>query len=365
MLAITVNDRPVDVPAVVERGRVLVPVRAVFTALGASVTYDAKTHTIQARTPERTIVLSGIAEQTIDDRAYVPLRAVAEDLGATVRYDARAQLVAIVMPQPDAVQSLVTALQPAQDAAVESAYPAISATLKDATARPGEVTLTIDGADVTQLAAFDGTTITYLPRTGLARGSHTVVFSGKTSAQQPFSAQWSFTTNMAAPPDAPAFYSPDFRFYADAPGPYYAGDWMHFVLVAPPGGSAALRLCGYGDFPLTGSSESEMYSVSIPVPQGVWIPNCQVTAMYTAWNGATTYVPMPVYVAMYTRPNPAATPKPHSTTRPIAPEPRKPETTPAPVATPHPAATLRPLPLRPLPPHREPLIPRPRRTPGV
>lgn len=358
MLAITVNGNPVDIPAVVERGRVLVPVRAVFTALGASVTYDPKTRTIEARTPQRTIVLSGIAGQTIDNRAYVPLRAVAEDLGASVRYDARAQNVAIAMPQAGAGQTVVTALQPAQDAAVDSAYPAISATLERATARTGDVTLTIDGADVTQLAAFDGTTITYLPRSGLARGSHSVVFSGKTSAQQPFSAQWSFTTNMAAPPDAPAFYAPDFRFYADGPGAFYSGDWMHFVLVAPPGGSAALRLCGYGDFPLTGSLQSELYSVSIPVPQGVWIPNCQVTATYTGWNGETTYVPMPVYIAMYTRPNPAATPNPHSTTRPIAPEPRKPETTPAPIATPHPAATLRPL-----PPHHEPLIPRPRRTP--
>lgn len=327
MLAITVNGHPVRVAAVVERGHVLVPARAFFAA-------------------------AGLPDRRADSKdAYVELRDLAREIGAVVRYDGRTKIVSITTAaKPQTANANVTGLTPAPDAPVNSAYPTISATLDRAAAAPGSVSLTVDGQDVTQFAAFDGSTITYLPRSGLARGSHTVVFSGKTAAQQPFSAQWSFTTDLAAPPDASAFDPAQFRFYTSGPASYYPGDWLHFVLVAPPNGTAEVQVCGLGHFPMIGTPQSEMYTGSIPAPPGMWIPSCQVTAVYTSWNGARTYVPVPVYIGIFTQRRNTATPRPHTTSRPLQPEPRKPE------ATPRPA---------PLPVHRQPIVPRPRRTPPV
>ena len=381
MLAVTVNDRPLNVSAVVERGRVLLPMRATFAALGATVSYDAKGNTIVARTPQHTLQLRIGAEvanvdgnsvrldvpaHTIAARTYVPLRFVAQAMGAVVGYDAAAQLVTITSTQRHSA-SRVSGLNPAPDAAIASAFPTISATLDGVTAAQGEVSLSVDGVDVTSLATFDGSTITYMPRAGMPRGTHSVVFSGRTIGGEPFTTQWSFATSLAAPPDASAFQPEEFRFYASGPANYYAGDWMHFVLIAPPNGHAELQLCNLGSFQLLGNSGGMMYTTSIPAPSGMWIPACQVTAVYTSWNGNRTYVPMPVYIGLYTRPNPAHTPNPRTTQRPLPPEPRKAPQTPGPVlptprpatpppSTPHPIAT--PVPTqRPLP------VPRPRRTP--
>lgn len=392
MLAVTVNDRPLNVSAVVERGRVLLPMRATFTALGATISYDAGGNTIVARTPAHTLrlrigaktanvdghpVTLDVPAHVIAARTYVPLRFVAQAMGAVVGYDAAAQMVTVTSVQPLSV-SRVTALNPAPDAAVPSAFPTISATLDGTTATQNEISLSIDGVDVTSLATFDGTTITYMPRAGLARGTHSVVFSGRTIGGEPFSAQWSFATSLAAPPDAGAFRSDDYRFYASGPANYYAGDWMHFVLIAPPNGHAEVRLCNLGSFPLLGNSGGMMYTIDIPAPSGVWIPSCPVTAVYTSWNGTRTYVPVPIFIGLYTKPNPLRTPKPHSTQRPLPPEPRKPpQSTPAPPpptprpvtpppATPPPAtpppATPHPI-TTPVPTHRPLPIPRPRRTP--
>lgn len=337
MLAITVNGHPLRVAAVVERGHVLVPARAFFAA-------------------------AGLPDRRDDSKdAYVELRDLAREIGAVVRYDARTKIVSITTAaKPQTANANVTGLTPAPDAPVNSAYPTISATLDRAAAVPGSVSLTVDGQDVTQFAAFDGSTITYLPRSGLARGLHTVVFSGKTAAQQPFSAQWSFTTDLAAPPDASAFDPAQFRFYTSGPASYSSGDWLHFVLVAPPNGTAEVQVCGLGQFPMIGTPQSEMYTGSIPAPPGVWIPSCQVTAVYTSWNGTRTYVPVPVYIGLFTKQR--ATPRPRMTSRPVPSEPRKPEPAPAPVPTPHPASASTP---RPAPPVHRPIVPRPRRTPGL
>jgi hypothetical protein len=388
MLAVTVNDRPLNVSAVVEHGRVLLPMRATFSALGATISYDPGGNTIVARTPAHMLRLRigadtasvdghsvrlDVPAHTIAARTYVPLRFVAQAMGAVVGYDAPAQLVTVTSVQPHSA-SPVSALNPAPDAAVASAYPTISATLDGVTATQGEVSLSVDGVDVSSLATFDGSTITYMPRAGMARGTHSVVFSGHTIGGEPFSAQWSFATSLAAPPDASAFRPEEFRFYASGPATYYAGDWMHFVLIAPPNGHAELQLCNLGSFQLLGNSGGMMYTTSIPAPAGVWIPACQVTAVYTSWNGTRSYVPVPVYIGLYTRPNPARTPKPHSTQRPLPPEPRKPPQTPAPVAappTPRPAAPppatpppATPHPITTAPPAHRPLpVPRPRRTP--
>lgn len=373
MLTVTVNDRPIDVAAIVERGRVLLPMRATFTALGASVGYNPRGHVIIARSATHALRLTiGLHEAIVDGRrmaldvparivatrTYVPLRFVAQAMGAVVGYDARAQLVSVVsngsLVSGGTVSRApgVLGLTPAPQSVMGSAYPTISASLGSASASRSDITLTVDGEDVTALASFDGTTITYMPRIGLSRGPHTVRFAGRTLSGQTFSASWTFETSLQAPPDAPSFTSYDYRFYASGPTFYYPGDWMHFVLIAPPGGSAQLQLCGMGfQYALWNTGYGSVYEANFPAPRGYWMPSCAVTAIYTAWNGRQYYVPIPVIIGVYTGAQPGATPRPQppSSPRPVPIGPRRPE----PAATPRPLPTRLPLP-QPNPPAHTP-----------
>lgn len=331
MLTVTVNDRPIDVPAIVERGRVFLPLRTVFTALGAEVRYDAAQRVIVARSASRMLTLSVAADpvRLINNRAYLPLRFVAESLGATVTYDADSEIVRVTTPSIE-----VTGLSPSPDGRVPSAYPAISATLAAANASQADVVLQVDGQDVTQLASFDGATITFLPRTALARGRHLVKFFGHTLSHDTFTASWSFDTTMDAPREdnAPAFSALDYRLYADR-NAFYRGDLMHFTLIAPPGGSARLRLCNLDfEFPLQNGGYGDTYRADVPAPLGYWLPNCAVTALYTSWTGVQTSVPVPYVISIYTTPapRPTATPQP----RHVEPMPRRVEPSPKPTATP-------------------------------
>ncbi|MDO4553486.1 MAG: N-acetylmuramoyl-L-alanine amidase, partial [Bacillota bacterium] len=106
-------------PPVIREGRTLVPLRAIFEALGASVDWDAATQTVTASAGEgareTTVVLSiggsemelyrggrlsetltlDVAACLIGGRTFVPARAVSEALGAAVDWDAAAQTVLI------------------------------------------------------------------------------------------------------------------------------------------------------------------------------------------------------------------------------------------------------------------------------
>ena len=404
MLTVTVNDQPLQVAALVERARVLLPMRATFNALGASIAYDPHGRVIVARSAapalrlrigSKTALLDGhrvaldVPARVIADRTYVSLRFVAQAMGAVVGYDGRAKLVSVVSAGASTQQqrtASVVQMSPASGSNINTAYPTISASLAQGTAARGQIALTIDGEDVTALASFDGSTITYMPREGLDRGTHSVTFSGRTLAGDPFSAAWSFSTTRQAPPDAPEVTSYDYHFYASGPGAYYPGDWMHFLLIAPPGGSAQMQLCGLGyRYSLWNNGSGTVYEANFPAPNGYWMPSCTVTAIYTAWNGRQYFVPIPVVIGLYTDPG-RGRPTPRPTPRPIphpggprrveptpAPTPvptRKPQPaqtpvpTPAPTAAttaapmPHPRRTPRPLP-RPIP------RPVPRATPPV
>jgi hypothetical protein len=101
-----------DVPPVIESGRTLVPLRAIFEALGAAVQWDATTRTVTATRSSTTIQLAiGQAQAqrngqpvTLDvpariqaGRTLVPLRFVSEALGAKVTWEAATQTVTISM----------------------------------------------------------------------------------------------------------------------------------------------------------------------------------------------------------------------------------------------------------------------------
>jgi len=99
-----------DVPPIIENDRTLVPLRAIFEALGANVQWDGQTQTVTAvkgSTEAKLTIGSHIAykkgqpvtldvpAKIINDRTMVPLRFVSEALGAAVDWNGETQTVTI------------------------------------------------------------------------------------------------------------------------------------------------------------------------------------------------------------------------------------------------------------------------------
>jgi len=112
-ISVTVNHRALvmDTQPIIRDGRTLVPLRAIFEALGASVEWDAGTRTITGRRNERTIILQidnptarvndnvvilDVPPAVIGGRTMVPTRFIAESLGAVVRWDGPTRTVSVV-----------------------------------------------------------------------------------------------------------------------------------------------------------------------------------------------------------------------------------------------------------------------------
>lgn len=388
-VTVAVDDRMLAVPTIVSAGRVLLPMRPVFEALHATVRYSAKParifaanalHRVELRAGARSASVDGkrialdAPVRIVAARTFVPLRFVAQALGARVAYDANERIVNIFSGSGAAraaAIAAVTALLPEEYARLNGGFPTISARIGSA-ARIQDIRLRVDRLDVTSLATFDGTTITYMPRMALAPGSHTVSFSGETIDGRAFSRDWTFSTELSPPPGYDT-WDGSYQFYVSGPSVFYSGDYMHFILVAPPGGSAVLQLCNLGmQYPFWPSANGMQYVATIPVPGNYWQPSCWANAIYRAWNGRQFVVPIGAPVAIYTRP----TPLPLATVPPrkFVPEPRRPEpATPAPPrrrpeATPHPQPVATPVatapPLRRRVPDEPGRAPRPLPTPN-
>ena len=126
-IAIVINGQPLDTDVAprILSGRLMVPMRVVFDALGVEVSRAGKT--ITGQLPSGKVVLGvGDSQAVVNGRAvgldapavdldgntFVPLRFIADALGATVSYDARGARVEIVSPligRNDADQSARTA----------------------------------------------------------------------------------------------------------------------------------------------------------------------------------------------------------------------------------------------------------------
>jgi len=104
-----------DVPPTTRRGQTLVPMRAIFESLGATVDWNAATSTITARRLDQTIQLTvgsttatvngryvnlDVPAEIIRNRTLVPVRFVSESLGAHVDWSADAQTVVISTETP-------------------------------------------------------------------------------------------------------------------------------------------------------------------------------------------------------------------------------------------------------------------------
>lgn len=99
-----------DVPPMIINDRTLVPVRAIFEAMGADVTWDAEERTVEGfgdgiyvsmRIDETEVSVNSVITaidvpaQVYNDRTLVPLRVVSECLGATVEWDGSTRTITI------------------------------------------------------------------------------------------------------------------------------------------------------------------------------------------------------------------------------------------------------------------------------
>lgn len=111
-IQVTLNGTPIsfDQPPIMENGRTLVPLRAIFEALGATVNWDGDTQTVTATRGDTTVSLTigsdiltkngqevvlDVPAKSLSGRTLVPARAVAESFEATVNWDRDTQTVII------------------------------------------------------------------------------------------------------------------------------------------------------------------------------------------------------------------------------------------------------------------------------
>jgi len=109
---VVVNGNPVifDQPPINQDGRTLVPLRAIFEALGASIDWNGDTQTVTAVRGDVTVSLTigsnilnrnseqitlDVPAQLVNGRTMVPARAVAESFGAEVGWEQSTQTVTI------------------------------------------------------------------------------------------------------------------------------------------------------------------------------------------------------------------------------------------------------------------------------
>ena len=104
-----------DVPPIIENERTLVPMRAIFEALGAEVSWDNDTATVTAKKGEDTLTIAigsnilykngaatelDVPAKIVDERTLVPVRAVSESFDAEVDWDGDKQRVLITAAAP-------------------------------------------------------------------------------------------------------------------------------------------------------------------------------------------------------------------------------------------------------------------------
>jgi hypothetical protein len=109
-----------DVAPIIEQGRTLVPLRAIFEALGATVEWNGESQTVTALKGNLSVILQignttaeangkqvelEVPPQILNGRTLVPVRFVSESLGASVGWDDASRSVLITTSAPAAVAS--------------------------------------------------------------------------------------------------------------------------------------------------------------------------------------------------------------------------------------------------------------------
>ena len=124
-ITVTINDikQSFDVNPLIENGRVMVPMRHIFEALGANMQWDQDTQTVSASKENKEIqvkigsffakknndtILMDVKPKLINGRTLVPLRFVSESLGAHVDWNAQSKAVTVSTTATDNTQSKST-----------------------------------------------------------------------------------------------------------------------------------------------------------------------------------------------------------------------------------------------------------------
>lgn len=135
-ITVTIDGSPIafDQPPVIQDGRTLVPMRAIFEALGATVEWNADTRTVTSargnvviemtidspfmKVIDYTLMLD-VPAQIINDRTMVPVRAISEALNCEVVWDGNTQTVSISSNNaviPPAAEPVVSVPEPSASA---------------------------------------------------------------------------------------------------------------------------------------------------------------------------------------------------------------------------------------------------------
>ena len=224
---VVVNGQTVqfDQPPVEQNGRLFVPLRGVFERLGASVVYSngqinatAGGTAIQLQVGSNQAVVGG-QQTTLDappflvgGRVLVPLRFISQALGASVNYVSSSDTVYVNQagnhraamsperqeaqpPAPDVVRVGLIRVEPDRGASVSARRPEIAATFEQAV-DPNSVKIALDGRDVTAQANVTDRSFVVRPEFDLAPGRHTVTIAGRIDHGPPFAGRWDFTTQI-------------------------------------------------------------------------------------------------------------------------------------------------------------------------
>jgi trimeric autotransporter adhesin len=194
-------------------GRVYVPLRGVFEALGASVVYDNGIINATGRdgttirlavgshnaTVNNTPVYMDVVPFVVGARTLVPLRFVSQSLGATVDYNDIARVVTVTSRGNTPVQSNsveLTDLRPGAGQTVMSAQPTISGRFSQSV-DPNTVKITLDGRDVSSTTDISTTDFLFATPYSLSAQSHQVRVSGRSQTGTAFDRSWSFSSGTS------------------------------------------------------------------------------------------------------------------------------------------------------------------------
>ena len=225
-----------DQPPIERADRVLVPLRGIFEQLGASVVYQGGFIDATGRNGRRVSLTMGSRNATVDGklvkldvapftlrgRTLVPLRFVSTALGASVNYAPNTQVVTISSQAPAKQSSNTKWILPAAGAAaliailaasshhstgfslnsesppsgavVSSTRPTISGGFSQQV-DPYSVAVMLDGNDQSTSAYIAPNNFSFTPSYDLGQGRHTVRVTGKTQGGSTFDQNWSFAVN--------------------------------------------------------------------------------------------------------------------------------------------------------------------------
>ncbi|HMD02443.1 MAG TPA: copper amine oxidase N-terminal domain-containing protein, partial [Candidatus Baltobacteraceae bacterium] len=182
-----------DQPPIEQAGRVYVPLRGVFERLGATVVYQAGLINATAGNTEISLRVGSnqatVAGQTqyldappiqIGGRVLVPLRFVSQALGATVNYDPNSATVYVTQagnasqhvgnpPPPPPHPLALLRREPDEHATVGGLRPEVSASFSQSV-DPNSLRIYLDGRDVTGVAYVSDRSFSFSPAYDLPAG---------------------------------------------------------------------------------------------------------------------------------------------------------------------------------------------------